>query len=185
MCFWCLHGRSFNLFVVPSNLSEEEDDQDRERFRKNIDSKLEDANYSGLVFFDQERGDWKIYQAWKKTLVGAHLNQVKAYETDFKEKCKLKGGGFRILVFEMTPGRRLIFDAKQCFHGTVVPPNTTRCLLVLHELDLVWGTYVSSNDPQFKAGRVEVSELSKVFPEWRKHTDSSGLFKGKPPPKGS
>ncbi|CAB9512296.1 expressed unknown protein [Seminavis robusta] len=95
--------------------------------------------------FETDFGDYHDYVAWKnelKTLNGPDFKLVEEYEVELK---RYNGP---IIVYKLTPGQRLIFDALGYNHGVIVPGSfvdkegkitaNKRSVIVFHDLLPQW-----------------------------------------------
>ena len=88
------------------------------------------------AFFDHGSANYKEFAEYCNTMrndpiLQEDLLSVERYMKAFLRACK---NGDRVLIFCLTPGRSLIFNAEETLHGAIVPRNTTRCLAIFYWL---------------------------------------------------
>ena len=95
-------------------------------------------------YIDLDAADGPLYKKFRDGLSIQEKAQVEAFEHSLITKADAKRGGTRLLVFYLTKGRRLFFNAHKRLHGTIIPANTDRCILILHRLEVELTQYLAS-----------------------------------------
>ena len=89
------------------------------------------------------------------------------FELAVKREATQKGKANRILVYHLSEGQYLIFNAGSLLHGTVVPANTERCIVILHRLELYPTQYTAQQDQDYQANQECLSAGIQVhLKEW-------------------
>ena len=145
VCFYGVYGESYTFICV----------------RDPTFSRL-----GGRPEFDKLAADWKKYQTWKDGLDEKQAAFVENYENDFKAENDFRKGYNRILVFHMTQGRRIIFQAQACFHGSLIPANQARCIAILHDVEPNYDSFVPKLITPTKLQDV-VENVVEALAEWK------------------
>ena len=128
VCFYCVKGHSYNIVVV-------EDGTDKD------------------PYIDWKAADGPKYKKFQEQLSAEELKKMEDFELAVKREATQKGKANRILVYHLSEGQYLIFNAGSLLHGTVVPANTERCIVILHRLELYPTQYTAQQDQDYQANQ--------------------------------
>lgn len=94
--------------------------------------------------FDKDLGDYWVFDEHLKQLEGDEMKEVQQYVKGIKDRNGYwhKNGYSKIVVFHLTPGKRLIFPGRDFTHDSLVLPGN-HTIAVLYYLDVFVESFVN------------------------------------------